>query len=87
MATVSPAQIRAGRALLGISAKDLADLAGVSWATIQRYEAGGGAQQRSRDTLAKIQQALEREGVEFLGDPEASPGVRLTRPLRRRDDG
>jgi len=82
MTSVSPAQIRAGRALLGISAKELSDLAGVSWATIQRYEAGGGAQHRARDTLAKIQEALEREGVEFIGDPEASPGVRL----RRRPD-
>jgi transcriptional regulator with XRE-family HTH domain len=72
---------------LGLSAQELAQLAGVGSATIQRYEAGGGAQQRSRDTLAKIQHALEREGVEFTGDPEASPGVRLKRHLRRRNDG
>jgi transcriptional regulator with XRE-family HTH domain len=70
-----------------MSAKELAELAGVSWATVQRYEAGGGAQQRARDTLAKIQRALEREGVEFIGDPEASPGVRLRRPPGGRDGG
>jgi len=83
VSTVSPAQIRAGRALLGLSAQELAKLAGVGSATVQRYEAGAGAQHRARDTLAKIQEALEREGVEFIGDPEASPGVRL----RPRPDG
>ena len=84
---ISPAQLRAARALLGISTHELAELADVGVASVKRYEAGGGAQQRSRDTLAKIQQALEREGVEFLGDPEASPGVRLKRPLHRRSEG
>jgi transcriptional regulator with XRE-family HTH domain len=87
VSTASPAQIRAARALLGISAQQLARLADVGSATVQRYEAGGGAQQRARDTLAKIQRALEREGVEFIGDPEASPGVRLKRPPGGRDGG
>jgi len=28
-------------------------------------------------TLERVQAALEAEGIEFLGDPETSPGVRL----------
>ena len=74
---ISGAQIRAARALLGITGSELASLSGVGWATIQRYEAGEGAQTRTRDSLARIRSALEAEGIEFLGDPVASPGVRL----------
>ena len=74
---ISGAQIRAARALLGITGNELASLSGVGWATIQRYEAGEGAQSRTRDSLARIRAALEAQGIEFLGDPNISPGVRL----------
>ncbi|WP_407704267.1 helix-turn-helix domain-containing protein [Thermohalobaculum xanthum] len=78
---ISGAQIRAARALLGISAKELASISDVAWSTVQRYEAGGAAQIRSRDTADRIQVALEAQGIEFLGDPVESPGVRL-KPVR-----
>jgi predicted transcriptional regulator len=73
----SAAQIRAARALLGISAKDLARLTGVGWATIQRYEAVVGIPGGHQSKIDRIVRALEAAGIEFIGDPIHSPGVRL----------
>lgn len=70
-------QIRAARALLGISAKDLAQLSGVGWATIQRYEASIAVPNAQLEKMDQIACALEQAGIEFLGDPLKSPGVRL----------
>ena len=76
---VSASQIRAARALLAISAQDLADAARVSWATIQRFEAFDGVPPSRAGTLERVQKALEDAGIEFLGDPISTPGVRLKR--------
>ena len=76
---VSGAQIRSARGLLGISAQDLAKLADVSWATIQRFEATDGIPESRSGTLERVVAALEAEGIEFIGDPLKSPGVRLKR--------
>jgi len=65
-----------------MSAQDLAQLSEVGWATIQRYEATVGVPKGKADKLEQVVRALEAAGIEFLGDPEASPGVRL-RPRRR----
>ena len=79
---VSGAQIRSARGLLGISGRELADLAGVGWATLQRFEASDGVSVSRAGTLERVVEALEAEGIEFLGDPERSPGVRLKRKSR-----
>lgn len=76
---ISGPQIRAARALLGISSRELADLALVGWATIRRLELASGVPTARSETLERIQASLEAEGVEFFGDPDASPGVRLHR--------
>ena len=76
---ISGAQIRAARALLGLSATDLAERAGVGWATVQRFESAEGLPQGRSGTLQRIKEALENEGVTFVGDPVASPGVQLRR--------
>jgi predicted transcriptional regulator len=73
-------QLRAARALLGISAQDLAKLSDVGWATIQRYEANSGVPAGQLEKLGQVVRALEAAGIEFIGDPIASPGVRLRRP-------
>jgi predicted transcriptional regulator len=73
------AQIRAARGLLGISAKDLALLARIGWATVQRIESSDSTASRRYDTLERVKAALEAQGIEFLGDPDTSPGVRLHR--------
>lgn len=76
---ISGAQIRGGRALLGISSREFADLAGVSWATVKRFEDSLGIPPSKGGTLNRVKAALDAAGVEFVGDPVASPGVRLRR--------
>ena len=74
---LSGAQIRAARALLGISSKELAELSGVGWATIRRFEIADGVPEGRESTLSRLMESLEAKGIEFLGDPVTSPGVRL----------
>jgi transcriptional regulator with XRE-family HTH domain len=76
---ISGAQIRAGRNLLGLSSKQFAEVSGVGWATIKRFELVDGVPPSRGGTLERVQAALEASGIEFLGDPVASPGVRLRR--------
>ncbi|MCC6789896.1 MAG: transcriptional regulator [Hyphomonadaceae bacterium] len=78
----SAAQIRAARALLAISAAQLAELADVTLRTIQRFEASDGIPGSRGGTLERVVDALESEGIEFIGDPLKSPGVRLKRVRR-----
>ena len=68
-------QIRAARALVRWSARELAEKADLSLPTIQRLEAAEGVPSTSVQTLISIKAALEKMGVEFT-DGEA-PGVRL----------
>jgi len=77
-------QMRAARALLGIDQRQLADLAGLSVPTIQRMEASRGQVRGVIDTLVKVIAALERAGIEIIGDGAPSTGggrgVRLRQP-------
>ena len=86
---LTPAQLRAARALLGIDQRTLADLSGVSLPTIQRMEASDGYVRGVVDTLTKVVGALENAGVELIGDNVASSGggrgVRLREPTQARD--
>ena len=76
---ISSSQIRAARGMLGISADELASMAGVTWKTVQRFESVNGVPPSRSGTLERVKEALERQGIEFLGDPIHSPGVRLKR--------
>jgi predicted transcriptional regulator len=71
---INPAQMRAARALLGIDQRRLADLAGVSLPTIQRMEASAGNVRGVIDTLTKVVEALDRAGVELIGNDQPSQG-------------
>ena len=77
-------QLRAARALLGIDQKTLAGLADVSLPTIQRMEASDGVVRGTVDTLTKVVEALNRAGVDLIGDNVRSEaggrGVRLRPP-------
>jgi len=82
-AMITGTQIRGARALLGWSAQDLADRAGVSHPTIQRAESHEGVPNTTAPRLFAIQNALQQAGVVFIGAGEPSanggPGVRLRR--------
>ena len=81
---ISAAQLKAGRALLGIDQRQLAELSGLSVPTIQRMEASGGVIRGNVDSLMKLIAALNAAGIELIGEGAASPGggrgVRLKAP-------
>jgi transcriptional regulator with XRE-family HTH domain len=77
-------EIRAGRALLGWSQLELAQAASVGVATVRRLEAADTQIRGSVDSVWKIQQALERAGIEFISEEGGKgPGVRLKRAQER----
>jgi predicted transcriptional regulator len=69
---ITAAQMRAARALLGIDQRQLAELASVSLPTIQRMEASDGTVRGVIDTLMKVVEALDRAGIELIGDNATS---------------
>ena len=75
----SSVQTRAARGLLRIPAEKLAEMSGVGWATIRRFEEADGIPPSQSGTLERVKAALEDAGIEFIGDPVTSPGVRLRR--------
>jgi ribosome-binding protein aMBF1 (putative translation factor) len=78
---LTPAQLRAARALLGWSRDDLAVKSRTALETVQGFESRG-ADSRS-STLLKWQRALEVAGVEFIYAADGKgPGVRLKRDDR-----
>ena len=78
---ITPGQMKAARALLGWDQRRLAEAAGVSLPTIQRMEASEGNVRGNVDTLVKVVEALQREGIELISEGATSRqggrGVRL----------
>ena len=70
-------QIRAARALLRWSGKDLAEKTGLGFSTLMRLEVLDGVPSAQAKTLETIQRAFEKAGVQFIGAPDDNPGVRL----------
>lgn len=83
-------QLRAARALLAIDQKTLAAMADVSLPTVQRMEASGGVVRGTVETLTKVIEALNRAGVDLIGDDARSDsggrGVRLRQPTLSKPD-
>ena len=76
--SITSDQIRAAKAMLRWSGDDLAMAAGLSLSTIRRAEAAEGLPQgQQMRTVIAIKGAFEAAGIEFVGSPEDSPGVRL----------
>lgn len=69
-------QIRAARALLRWSGKELAEQTGLGFSTLMRLEVLEGVPGAQAKTLETIQKAFEDAGVEFIGTPEEGAGVR-----------
>ena len=79
---IFPIQVRAARGLLGLSQDDLARKASIGVVTLKRLEAAGTEIRGSAQTIARIQQALEKAGIVFIDqDGHTGPGVRLRQPL------
>ena len=74
---ISGLQIRAARALLKLSAAELAAKAGVSISSVKRFEQFDGLPSGNMKTISAIHDAFVRAGIEFLGTPDENPGVRL----------
>jgi transcriptional regulator with XRE-family HTH domain len=71
-----PAQIRAARALAGLSQAEVAQRAGLSVPTVKRAEADTGLKV-SDHVVAAIRHALEGAGIEFIPENGSGAGVRL----------
>jgi transcriptional regulator with XRE-family HTH domain len=76
-------QLRAARALTGLSQAEVAEAAGVSIPTLKRAEAGGSIKV-AEDTIAAIAKALERAGVEFIAENGGGAGVRMKKRATKR---
>ena len=75
---ILPLQVKAARAIVGMSQGDLADASGVGVATIKRLEADPYNLRGNAQTLVRLQRALEAAGVVLIEpDDNFGPGVRL----------
>lgn len=74
---ITSAQIRAARALLKWSGKELAEKSGIGFSTLMKMESDPGVPNSNFKTFEAIKNTLESEGIEFIGSPNDAPGVRL----------
>ena len=72
---ITAAQMRAARALLGIDQRRLAEMAGISVPTVQRMEASEGTVRGVIESLTRIVEALDRAGIELIGENAVSTGI------------
>lgn len=70
-------QIRGARAMLRISAKQLAEAAGIGVATVRRSEAENGTISANYSSSKAMQNALEAAGIIFISGNGGGTGVRL----------
>lgn len=78
---ITSEQVRAARAMLKWSARDLADKAGVSYPTVQRLDSGSGPLGGLSSTAEKLRAALEAAGIEFIAENGGGAGVRFRERL------
>ncbi len=78
---ITARQLRAARALAGLDQRSLAEASGLSLPTIQRMEASEGVIRGNVESLMKLIGALDRAGIELIGEGKVSErggrGVRL----------
>lgn len=81
---ITPAQIRAARALLGLSVDKLSSLSGVSAFMIIQVEEEKSAKP-DQAALLSLRQAFERTGIVFIADGDCPPGGMGVRLAERHD--
>lgn len=74
---ITAGQMKAARALLGWSQKDLAERSGVSLPTIKRMELSNGEIGGIAATVFAVITALEAAGIAFIDANGGGAGVRL----------
>ncbi len=78
---ITPPQLKAARALLGMDQRALAEASGLSLPTIQRMEASEGVVRGQVESLMKLIAALDTAGIELINEGAVSEkggrGVRL----------
>ncbi|NPD70105.1 helix-turn-helix transcriptional regulator (plasmid) [Lichenicola cladoniae] len=78
--TITAGQMKAARALLGMSGEGLAKLSGVSLVTIRRAESARGLAGMMRANADAIRRALNAAGIGFIPENGGGAGVRLRKP-------
>jgi transcriptional regulator with XRE-family HTH domain len=73
---ITSGQIKAARALIGWTARDLATKAEIGFSTLIRLESADGVPSGNIKTIDAVKKALEDAGVEFIGTSESGAGVR-----------
>lgn len=73
---ITSGQIKAARALLGLTVAELAKTAGIGFTTMVRLESADGVPSGNVRTLSSVKSAIENAGIEFIGSPEEGAGVR-----------
>lgn len=71
---ITSSQLRAARALLGLDQKQLAEIADLSLPTIQRMEGSDDMIRGNVDSLTKLVTALNKAGIELIGENATSTG-------------
>jgi ribosome-binding protein aMBF1 (putative translation factor) len=82
--SLTPAQIRAARALLRWSAAELAQASALGANTIRRAEVAESETSLTAANELAVRRALEAAGVEFIDENGGGPGVRLRKPSKGR---
>jgi transcriptional regulator with XRE-family HTH domain len=78
--SISPAQCRGARGLLGWSQSDLSQASKTATKTIADFERG--AREPYARTLEDVRRALENGGIEFIDENGGGAGVRLNKAQR-----
>jgi transcriptional regulator with XRE-family HTH domain len=73
--SISPAQCRGARGLLGWSQSDLSEASKTATKTIADFERGARAPYLR--TLEDVRRALEKAGIEFIEENGGGAGIRL----------
>ncbi|MBB4505996.1 helix-turn-helix transcriptional regulator [Rhizobium leguminosarum] len=76
---IDASQVKAARALIGMTQEELAKAAGLSGQTVKRMESVG-TERSSAGNVLLVQKALEAAGVQFIPENGGGAGVRLIKP-------
>jgi len=78
---ITSSQLKAARAMTGLTVRELAEQSNIAFSTLVRLESAGNEVPAGNiETFKKLMKAFEQAGIEFIGTPDDRPGVRLNLP-------